>query len=191
MYLQATEAEGETVKSRVKCTKSAKWRKPLTSKPVKTARKQPVSRVQQPPLQTASPSGDSSAEGFDLEAVDYDGAAVAAGSAAAGLPPFSEQFRSVSYADSREAAHDLFSLLIYPQPPELFYKQVLTLRTLHALTAVIACRENWEQKPLLIRRGLLHYNAGWFSTVELDGILRQVAMVYICTVALHSNALIV
>ena len=32
----------------------------------------------------------------------------------------------------------------------------------------------WEQKPLLIKRHQTEFNEGWFSTKELDDILRQV-----------------
>ena len=35
-------------------------------------------------------------------------------------------------------------------------------------------REIWEQSPLLLRRHKPHYNDGWFSTSELDRILREV-----------------
>lgn len=35
----------------------------------------------------------------------------------------------------------------------------------------------WEQKPLLIKRHHLAYNDGWFSTKEMDDILRKVNMV--------------
>jgi Cupin superfamily protein len=36
-------------------------------------------------------------------------------------------------------------------------------------------REIWERKPLLIRRHDSNYNKGWFSTEELDHILREVS----------------
>lgn len=35
-------------------------------------------------------------------------------------------------------------------------------------------RELWEKKPLLVKRHIPNYNDGWFSTAELDRILRKV-----------------
>lgn len=35
-------------------------------------------------------------------------------------------------------------------------------------------REVWEQRPMVLRRHMPHYNDGWFSTQELDSILREV-----------------
>ena len=35
-------------------------------------------------------------------------------------------------------------------------------------------RDMWEKKPLLIRRRSSQHNSGWFSTQELDRILREV-----------------
>ena len=42
-------------------------------------------------------------------------------------------------------------------------------------TYLVDFRELWEQKPLLVRRHRPDYNQGWFSTTEMDRILRQVA----------------
>ena len=35
-------------------------------------------------------------------------------------------------------------------------------------------RDLWQKKPLLVRRHIETYNDGWFSTKELDRILKQV-----------------
>ena len=34
--------------------------------------------------------------------------------------------------------------------------------------------ELWEKKPLLVKRHMENYNDGWFSTAEMDRILREV-----------------
>ncbi|XP_068731298.1 ribosomal oxygenase 1-like [Montipora capricornis] len=52
-------------------------------------------------------------------------------------------------------AERLFSWLISPVKPEKFFSDL------------------WEQKPLLIKRHQTNYNDGWFSSKELDDILRQ------------------
>ena len=39
----------------------------------------------------------------------------------------------------------------------------------------VSFRNEWEQKPVLIPRGMPHYNDGWFSKKELDRILREVS----------------
>ena len=36
------------------------------------------------------------------------------------------------------------------------------------------CRDSWEKRPVLVRRHKHRYNEGWFSTQELDKILREV-----------------
>ena len=38
------------------------------------------------------------------------------------------------------------------------------------------CSELWEKKPLLVKRHMPNYNDGWFSTVELDKVMREVIM---------------
>ncbi|CAG2193440.1 NO66 [Mytilus edulis] len=57
--------------------------------------------------------------------------------------------------NSTEEAKKIFECLIHPIKPEKFFKEL------------------WERKPLLVRRHLENYNDGWFSTAELDKILRQ------------------
>ncbi|XP_058235183.1 ribosomal oxygenase 1 isoform X3 [Hemibagrus wyckioides] len=57
--------------------------------------------------------------------------------------------------NSRERANMLFQWLIYPVAAKTFF------------------RDNWEKKPLLIRRQNPHYYDGLFSTAEFDRILRN------------------
>ncbi|XP_052104474.1 ribosomal oxygenase 1-like isoform X2 [Mytilus californianus] len=57
--------------------------------------------------------------------------------------------------NSTEEAKKIFECLIHPIKPDKFFKEL------------------WERKPLLVRRHLENYNDGWFSTAELDKILRQ------------------
>ena len=35
-------------------------------------------------------------------------------------------------------------------------------------------REVWEKRPMVLKRHKPHYNEGWFSSEELDSILRKV-----------------
>lgn len=56
--------------------------------------------------------------------------------------------------NSTEEARKIFECLIHPVKPDKFFKEL------------------WERKPLLVRRHLENYNDGWFSTAELDKILR-------------------
>ena len=42
------------------------------------------------------------------------------------------------------------------------------------LFPIIFFSDLWEQKPLLIKRHQTEFNEGWFSTKELDDILREV-----------------
>ncbi len=39
---------------------------------------------------------------------------------------------------------------------------------------ICTCSELFEKKPLLVKRHMPSYNDGWFSTAELDTILREV-----------------
>lgn len=57
--------------------------------------------------------------------------------------------------DSTMEAKKIFECLIHPVKPEKFF------------------RELWEKKPLLVKRHMRQYNDGWFSTAELDRILRE------------------
>ncbi|MCJ8743866.1 hypothetical protein PDJAM_G00099200 [Pangasius djambal] len=57
--------------------------------------------------------------------------------------------------NSRERANMLFQWLIHPVTTKTFF------------------RDNWEEKPLLIRRQNPHYYEGLFSTAEFDRILRN------------------
>ena len=51
---------------------------------------------------------------------------------------------------------------------------------------VCVCREIWERRPLFLSRHKPQYNEGWFSTDELDRILREVTYHY-----QHSSCIIV
>ena len=42
------------------------------------------------------------------------------------------------------------------------------------LCVCVCVSEVWERKPLYLGRHKPHYNDGWFSTSELDRILREV-----------------
>ncbi|XP_036363178.1 ribosomal oxygenase 1 isoform X2 [Octopus sinensis] len=57
--------------------------------------------------------------------------------------------------DSRAEATKLFTQLIHPVTVEKFFTQM------------------WERKPLVVRRHISDYYNGWFSTEELDSILRK------------------
>ncbi|XP_025103445.1 ribosomal oxygenase 1-like [Pomacea canaliculata] len=57
--------------------------------------------------------------------------------------------------DSNAEATRMFECLIHPVTPDRFF------------------RELWEKKPLLVKRHTPDYNSAWFSTKELDRILRQ------------------
>lgn len=57
--------------------------------------------------------------------------------------------------NSGEEARKIFECLIHPVKPDKFF------------------RELWERKPLLVQRHMAQYNDGWFSTAELDKILRE------------------
>jgi hypothetical protein len=39
---------------------------------------------------------------------------------------------------------------------------------------IASFREVWEQRPMVLQRHNSDYNDGWFSTQQLDSILRQV-----------------
>ena len=41
------------------------------------------------------------------------------------------------------------------------------------------CSEVWEQKPMALPRSCHHYNDGWFSSEEMDKILREVSMFWV------------
>ncbi|XP_048737323.1 ribosomal oxygenase 1-like isoform X2 [Ostrea edulis] len=57
--------------------------------------------------------------------------------------------------NSGEEARKIFECLIHPVKPDKFFKEL------------------WERKPLLVQRHMTQYNDGWFSTAELDRILRN------------------
>ncbi|XP_061172709.1 ribosomal oxygenase 1-like isoform X1 [Saccostrea echinata] len=57
--------------------------------------------------------------------------------------------------NSGEEARKIFECLIHPVKPDKFFKEL------------------WERKPLLVQRHMIQYNDGWFSTSELDRILRE------------------
>ncbi|ESO87692.1 hypothetical protein LOTGIDRAFT_194127 [Lottia gigantea] len=57
--------------------------------------------------------------------------------------------------DSSKEAKKLFECIIHPVKLDRFFNEL------------------WERKPLLIKRHIANYNDGWFSTAELDHILRQ------------------
>ncbi|XP_033115926.1 ribosomal oxygenase 1-like [Anneissia japonica] len=57
--------------------------------------------------------------------------------------------------DSGEEAEKLFEWMIGPVEPEKFFKNL------------------WERKPLLVKRHMPDYNSIWFSTEELNRILRE------------------
>ncbi|XP_070576799.1 ribosomal oxygenase 1-like [Ptychodera flava] len=61
----------------------------------------------------------------------------------------------VKFEDSAVAAEKLFEWMINPVKPKVFFSKL------------------WENKPLLVKRHLPSYNNGWFSTEELDRILRE------------------
>ena len=50
---------------------------------------------------------------------------------------------------------------------------------------MLTCSELWERKPLLVKRHMATYNDGWFSTAELDRILREVRILNGITGFLH------
>jgi len=66
-----------------------------------------------------------------------------------------DQLNQVNLERGETEADRLFSWLISPVKPGKFFSDL------------------WEQKPLLIKRHQATYNDGWFSTKELDNILRQ------------------
>ncbi|KAK6999567.1 bifunctional lysine-specific demethylase and histidyl-hydroxylase NO66-like isoform X1 [Biomphalaria glabrata] len=57
--------------------------------------------------------------------------------------------------DSFTEASKLFECMIHPVKTDRFFSEL------------------WEKKPLLVKRHTADYNKGWFSTAELDKILRQ------------------
>ncbi|KAI0233822.1 hypothetical protein LSAT2_015978 [Lamellibrachia satsuma] len=57
--------------------------------------------------------------------------------------------------DSQEQATRLFECLIHPVKPVKFFNEL------------------WEKKPLLVKRHMPNYNDGWFSTAELDRVMRE------------------
>ncbi|KAL5008323.1 hypothetical protein ScPMuIL_013904 [Solemya velum] len=61
----------------------------------------------------------------------------------------------LSLYDSEKEGKRLFQSLIHPVKPAKFFKEL------------------WEKKPLLVKRHIPNYNDGWFSTAELDRILRK------------------
>ncbi|XP_046577340.1 bifunctional lysine-specific demethylase and histidyl-hydroxylase NO66-like [Haliotis rubra] len=64
--------------------------------------------------------------------------------------------RRVPYMyDSGEQAKKTFECLIHPLTTDRFFSEL------------------WERKPLLVKRHIPHYNDGWFTTSELDRILRE------------------
>ncbi|XP_013379273.1 ribosomal oxygenase 1 [Lingula anatina] len=62
--------------------------------------------------------------------------------------------------DSTVEATRLFDCLIHPVKPKKFFSEL------------------WEKKPLLVKRHMPCYNDGWFSTEELDKILRKENIIF-------------
>ena len=48
------------------------------------------------------------------------------------------------------------------------------------------CSELWEKKPLLVKRHMPNYNDGWFSTAELDRVMREVMWTEVMSALSHS-----
>ncbi|ELT93889.1 hypothetical protein CAPTEDRAFT_153587 [Capitella teleta] len=73
-------------------------------------------------------------------------------------PPLSSrENQSAAYMfDSQQEAKHLFEMMIHPVTPQKFFNEL------------------WEKKPLMVKRRNPNYNNGWFSTQELDRILREV-----------------
>jgi len=65
-----------------------------------------------------------------------------------------------SDADTEEEGMRAFEWLISPVEPKKFFSKL------------------WEKKPLLVKRKCPGYNAGWFSTSELDLILRKNSLLF-------------
>lgn len=63
-------------------------------------------------------------------------------------------------ADTEEEGMRAFEWLISPVEPKKFFAKL------------------WEKKPLLVKRKCPDYNAGWFSTSELDLILRKNSLLF-------------
>jgi len=63
-------------------------------------------------------------------------------------------------ADTEEEGMRAFEWLISPVEPKKFFSKL------------------WEKKPLMVRRKCADYNAGWFSTSELDLILRKNSLLF-------------
>ncbi|CAH1792356.1 unnamed protein product [Owenia fusiformis] len=57
--------------------------------------------------------------------------------------------------DSTHEAKKLFECMIHPVKVDKFFSEL------------------WEQKPLLVKRHMKSYNDGWFSTAELEKILKE------------------
>lgn len=62
--------------------------------------------------------------------------------------------------DSYHEARKLFDCLIHPVKPGKFHSEL------------------WEKKPLLVKRHIPEYNDGWFSSAELDRILREERIIF-------------
>ena len=43
---------------------------------------------------------------------------------------------------------------------------------------LLSFSELFERKPLLVKRHMPNYNDGWFSTAELDDILKKVRIIF-------------
>lgn len=63
-------------------------------------------------------------------------------------------------ADTEEEGMKAFEWLVSPVEPKKFFSKL------------------WERKPLLVKRKCPEYNAGWFSTGELDSILRKNSLLF-------------
>jgi len=62
--------------------------------------------------------------------------------------------------DSHQEAARLFECLIHPVKPHKFFSEL------------------YEKKPLLVKRHMPSYNDGWFSSEELDNILRNEHIIF-------------
>ena len=61
-------------------------------------------------------------------------------------------------------------MIAKPHPPIIGFECVSNTY----ISIIGFLRELWERKPLLVQRHMALYNDGWFSTAELDKILREV-----------------
>ena len=82
----------------------------------------------------------------------------------------------------------LFCIHYYEYIIRVHYSMYIIVCVYALLCILILCghRKVWEEKPLLLRRHRPNYNQGWFSTSDLDTILRKVGGNYLTSLPLHS-----